>query len=158
MKKIVFYFITIVAFISCQDDVKFNNPSVQGLKDTVFWRAVDSQATLAANGSLTIQAYTATEVLTLKTTSTAVQTYTLGASDSKKATYVLTNADGTKVTFLTGFGLGNGQITITEYDAVNKTVSGTFKFNAVNSYSDPLDAASLNYSQGVFYKVPVSAL
>jgi hypothetical protein len=28
---------------------------------------------------------------------------------------------------------GNGQIVLTEYDTINRTVSGVFKFNAENS-------------------------
>ena len=31
----------------------------------------------------------------------------------------------------------NGEIIITEYDAVNYTISGTFKFNAANSNGSP---------------------
>ena len=67
---------------------------------------------------MTIEAYTRNEKLTLKTTSTTAQTYPLGTSTSKTATYVLTDANGT-ITFATGLGIGEGQIVITEYDAVN---------------------------------------
>ncbi|HSN49265.1 MAG TPA: DUF6252 family protein, partial [Flavobacterium sp.] len=61
MKKQFLYLLFLVAFISCQDDVKFNNPTFEGQKDNVFWRAVDAKAILAANGSLTIEAYTRNE-------------------------------------------------------------------------------------------------
>ena len=157
MKKLVLVTLVLVAFMSCQSDVKFNNPSFQGTKENVFWRAIQSKAILAANGSLSIEAYTSNEKVTLKTTSTAPQTYILGTSTSKTATYVLTDAAGT-VTFSTGTGIGSGQIVITEYDGVNKTVSGTFKFNAKNIINNPLYGPYLNFQYGVFYKVPVGSL
>jgi hypothetical protein len=90
----------------------------------------------------------------LKTTSTESQTYILGTSDSKTATYVLKDANGT-ITFSTGIGIGEGEIVIKEYDAVNKTVTGTFKFNAENIYNNPLAGPLLNFQYGHFYKVPV---
>ena len=157
MKKQLLYIFLFFAFISCTDEVKFNNPSFEGQKDNVFWRAIDYKAFLATDGSLSIEGYTRNEKLTLKTTSTAAQTYPLGTSTSKTATYVLTNTTGT-ITFATGFGIGEGQIVIEEYDAVNKTVSGTFKFNAENIYNNPLAGPVLNFQYGHFYKIPVSSL
>jgi hypothetical protein len=155
MKKQFLYIFLLFAFISCESDVKFNNPTFEGQKDNVFWRAVDSKALLAANGSLTIEAYTRNEKVTLKTTSTNPGTYFLGTSTSKTATYVLTDASGT-ITFLTGIGIGNGEIVIEEYDAVNRTITGTFKFNAENVDNNPLAGPILNFQYGVFYKVPVT--
>lgn len=157
MKKQFLYLFLFFAFISCQEEVKFNNPSFEGQKDNVFWRAIDYKAFLAINGSLSIEGYTRNEKLTLKTTSTAAQTYPLGTSDSKTATYVLTDAIGT-ITFATGIGIGEGQIVIEEYDAVNMTVSGTFKFNAENIYNNPLAGPILNFQYGRFYKIPVMGL
>jgi hypothetical protein len=136
--------------------VKFNTPALQGIKDNVFWRAIDSKATISATGALEIVGYTSNEKLTLKTTSTTAQVYFLGTSDSKKVVYELNDSSGI-VVFSTGFGLGDGQIVITEYDAVNNTVSGTFKFNAENIFDNPLAGPMLNFQQGVFYKVPVSS-
>ncbi|SHF75389.1 hypothetical protein SAMN05443549_101233 [Flavobacterium fluvii] len=155
MKKPLLYIFLFFAFVSCTDEVKFNNPSFEGQKDNVFWRAIDYKAFLATNGSLSIEGYTRNEKLTLKTTSTTAQTYPLGTSDSKTATYVLTDASGT-ITFATGLGIGEGEIVIQEYDAVNKTVSGTFKFNAENIYNNPLVGPILNFQYGHFYKIPVT--
>jgi hypothetical protein len=120
----------------------------------VFWRAIKYKATLAVDGSLTIEGYTSNEKLTLITTATMAQNYPLGTSASNSATYVLTEA--TKiVTFATGTGIGEGQLVITDYDVVNKTVTGTFKFNAENIYDNPLAGSILNFQRGLFYKIPV---
>jgi hypothetical protein len=155
MKKYLLFLVVVFAMFSCEENVSFNNPSFQGMKDNVFWRAVDSKAFLASDGSLMIEGYTGNEVLTLRTTSTAIQNYPLGTSNFKTAVYVLTvGAD--EISFTTGIGIGDGEIVITEYDDVNSTVSGTFKFNAENADGNPLAGDVLNFQQGVFYKVPIS--
>lgn len=157
MKKYFLFVAVIFSFVSCQEDVTFNNPSMQGMKDNVFWRAVQSKATLAPDGSLVIEAFTRNEILSLKVTSTKAQSYFLGSSESKKAVYVVTDATGAKTTFSTGSGIGDGQIVITEYDAVNKTVTGTFRFNAKNTNNNSLEGPVLNFQNGVFYKVPLTS-
>lgn len=155
MKKYFLFIAVIFSLVSCEEDIKFNSPSLQGLKDNVFWRAVESKATLASDGSLLIEAYTRNETLSIRITSTQAQTYFLGTSESKKVTYVVTDATGTAVTYTTGFGIGDGQIVITEYDQVNKTITGTFKFNAENTDNSTVISSLVNFQQGVFYKVPV---
>ena len=156
MKKLLLIIVSTVAFISCQDEVKFNSPSFQGMKDNVLWRAIDSKAFLVPGGSLRIEAYTRDETVTLKTTSTSEGTYLLGTGTSNTATYVLTDVNGS-TTFSTGLNVGNGQIVITDYDTVNNTISGTFKFNAINTSNNPSAGPSLNFQYGVFYKVAVSS-
>jgi len=154
MKNIFLYSILFLALVSCQDDVKFNSPTFEGQKDNVLWRAVDAKAFLSANGSLTIEAYTRNEKVTLKTNFAAPQTYILGSSATNTATYVLKDASG-EITFSTGNGFGDGEIVIEKIDEVNKTVTGTFKFNAENVNNNPLAGLILNYQFGVFYKVPI---
>lgn len=102
MKKQFLYLFIFFAFISCSDNVKFNNPAFEGQKDNVFWRAVDSKATLV-NGILTIEGFTRNEKLTLIIPSpttlvshndkTSYVTYFLGTTDQDiMASYVsLTN-------------------------------------------------------------------
>ncbi|OAB28670.1 hypothetical protein SAMN05444395_101200 [Flavobacterium fryxellicola] len=157
MKKYISFLVVLFVVVSCEEDVRFNNPSFQGMKNNVFWRAVQAKATLASDGSLLIEAYTGTEVMSLKMTSTTTQKYPLGTSNSKTAVYVI-NQGNSEIKYTTGIGIGSGEIILTEYDDLNRTISGTFKFNAKNiddnSSSDPV----LNFHQGVFYKVPVSVL
>ena len=157
MKKYILFLVVFFAVVSCEEDVRFNNPSFQGMKNNVFWRAVQAKATLGSDGSMLIEAYTGTEVMSLKMTSTTAQKYPLGTSNSKTAVYVI-NQGNSEIRYTTGIDIGNGEIIITKYDAENSTISGTFKFNAKNvddsSSADPV----LNFQQGVFYKVPVSVL
>lgn len=49
----------------------------------------------------------------------------------------------------------NGEIEITKYDNVNFTVTGKFKFSAVNVNDNPLTGPLLNFQYGEFYKIPI---
>ena len=230
MKKFLSLFIIIVAFSSCQEDLKTNNPSMQGLKDDVFWIANDARAYVSSTGNLSIKGLTQFEELTLNTSSTAVGTYLLGTPNANdKAIFTSSfndtdllyettvvsgpafgvslvsggsgyaTANSVATTGGTGSGLtvkitanssgvvtkvlvasgGNGyvsgdlitvtggnlnckfkvvnggEIKIEEYDSVNMTVSGTFKFNATNVNNNPAGGPILNYQYGAFYKVQI---
>lgn len=234
MKRFLPLFIIVLAFSSCQEDVKFNNPGFQAQKDDVFWRANDARAYVDGTGKLRIEALTQYEVLTLSTSSANVGTYVLGTTNTNNsATYTSTFNDveleygtvavpgpvssinlitggsgyssGTSVATTGGSGSGltvnttanasgvinaltissrgnayvagdlitisggnanakfrvvnvqnsSGEIKITEYDAVNFTVSGKFKFNAANSNDNPFGGPILNFQYGEFYKIPI---
>ena len=235
MKRFLSLFLVAMAFSSCQEDVKFNNPGFQALKDDVFWRANDARAYVDATTlKLRIEALTAYEIITLNTSSANVGPYILGTTNiNNSATYSsnfndipleyatiavpgpvgdvsLANggtgySSGTSVATTGGMGSGltlntianasgvitsvslssrgsgylagdlvtvaggnvnckvrvtnvqnsNGEIIITEYDAVNYTISGTFKFNAANSNGSPFGGPILNFQHGEFYKIPI---
>lgn len=155
MKKYFLLLVVLFSLVACEENISFNNPSLQGTKDNVFWRGVQTKATIASDGSLLIESFTANETLSLKTTSTKSQTYFLGTSESKKAIYSVTDAANGLITFSTGFGVGEGQIVIKEYDAVNSTITGSFKFSAKNSNVSSSTNPVVNFQNGVFYKVPV---
>lgn len=228
MKKILSLIVLTLLFSSCQEDVKFNTPGFQGLKDDVFWRATDARAYLAANGTLTIKGYTPSEELDLMTNYPSVGTYLLGTTNPfNKAIYTYEDLDlyyettavagpvfgltvinsgtgyssGSSIATTGGSGSGltvsttvnssgqvtkvlvnsggngylsgdtitvtggdlncrirvvnGGEIKITEYDDINGTVSGTFKFNAMNVNNNPAGGEILNYQYGTFYKVPI---
>jgi hypothetical protein len=143
--------------VSCEDEVQFSNPSFQGLKDNVIWRATLIVAVQYPDGSLIMDAYKKSEILTLKTNSTEPQVYSLGVDLLNKATFVQ-EIYAEKTAFSTGINSGDGQIEITEYDAVNSTITGTFMFNAKNDSDDPLADPNINFQQGVFYKVPLTII
>ena len=234
MKRFLPLFIIALAFSSCQEDVKFNNPGFQGQLDDVFWRANDARAYVSSTGKLTIEALTEYEKITLRTNSTNPNTYILGTTNSNNTAAYSSNFNDIELEYATiavpgpvssvslqtagtgyssstsvattgGTGSGltvnivanasgavtsatvssngnaylagdlitvaggnvncklrvtnvqnsNGQIKITEYDALNFTVSGTFKFNAANSNNSPFGGPILNFQYGEFYKIPI---
>lgn len=155
MRKNTLFTILFFSLISCQNEVEFNNSAIQALKNNVIWKASLIAATRYPDGSLVIKANQKNEVLVFNTTSTTPQTYTLGSNNFNKIKYEQ-KINGTVTIFSTGINSEEGQIVITEYDNVNKTVSGTFQFYATNNSPHPVTDTIVNFQQGVFYKVPVA--
>lgn len=155
MKKYVYFLFWVLLLSSCTEDVKFNNPAFQTLKDNVFWRAQSYKASVDANENLIIEGAFGFEKVTLQTASITQKTYILGVDNISKASYTNTFTDQ-MTAFSTGANSGNGQIVVTDYDIQTKTVSGTFKFNAVNLDENDTENPNVSFTEGVFYKVPVS--
>lgn len=155
MKKVLLIVVLALLAGSCSDDVIFNNPSVQGLKNNIFWRALQSKAVLSKDGSIVIEAQTLKESLVLHLSSTQLNTYQLDDNAIDYVTY--TSRETTPVTSLTTqSGKGTGKITISEYDEENKTISGTFTVVIPYESADTQESKEFYFSQGVFYKVPVT--
>jgi hypothetical protein len=57
MKKIILVLAILFSFVSCTDDVSFNDPSFQGIKNGENWRATDARVILNTDGSMTVEAY-----------------------------------------------------------------------------------------------------
>lgn len=234
MKRFLSLIFIAIAISSCQEDVKFNNPGFQGLKDDVFWTANDARAYISGSGHLSIEALTEYETLTLNTASANAGTYILGTTNTNNSATYSSDFNGNELEYATipvpgpvgaislvsggtgytsstsvattgGTGSGltvnitanssgvvttltlssrgnnymagelitvtggnancrfritnvqnsNGEIKITEYDNVNMTVSGKFKFNAVNTNNNPFGGPLLNFQYGEFYRIPI---
>ena len=155
MKKYLVVTLCFLSLLSCQEEVSFNIPAIQGLKDSVFWRATNYKATLATDGSVDVQGFTVNETLHIKVSTTDSGIYLLGLNPNDKIIYEKTQGTGSII--YSSNLVNDGQIIITEFDAVKKTISGTFRFNAALQSNTILpDAAPiLNFQQGVFYKVPI---
>lgn len=152
MKKIASLFLLVLVLFSCTTDVTDNDPALEGLKNDVRWRGLAIHAELLPNLHLRIIGETQYEKLTLTTTNKTPATYTIGVNNNVTATFE-NSLDG--VTFTTGAGVGDGIIEITEYDEFQMTVSGNFRFNAVNADDNPAGEHIVNFQHGVFYRVPV---
>jgi hypothetical protein len=150
MKKILSLLVLVVTFASCEEDVKFNNPAVQGFKNDELWRAAQFTATRGGDNSLTITATNGFEILTLRTSSLNPGTYTLGVNELSKASFVVNEIE---LAYQTGTGLGEGEIVIDpdNTDITRGYISGNFYFTA---YDD--EDAPVNFRDGVFYKVPLT--
>ncbi len=153
MRKIASLLLLLVAFTSCTEDIQRNNPALQGIKDNVLWRSAGTSAVVTHNGHIIITGSRQLETLILKTNSMSEATYTLGTTQQKNATFIRTNGVEETVYMTGDEGLGDGEIVIEEYDTENMTVTGTFRFNAVNHDGDANDV--VNFTSGIFYKIPV---
>lgn len=156
MKKILSLFVLVATFSSCQDDVSFNSPSVQGYKDREVWQAGTFTATVGSDSSLTVTATRGYEVLTLRTDDSAAGDYTLGEASSNTATFVF-SADGVTEEYSTLDADASGRITISanplETDLSKGFITGTFRFQAVDS-----EGTELSFTSGHFYKLPVTRI
>lgn len=153
MKKIALFLITIVTLVSCGDDVQFNSPAFQGNKDYVLWQAEFYNASIEANGYLTITAGNNIETVVLTIPSVAIGTYTLGDVASMQAKFIDVNG----VEYSTANSPDASVSVYPEYGEIsldeigNNTFTGTFHFLA-------FDASGLNsvgFNEGVFFKVPL---
>ncbi|OYQ44872.1 hypothetical protein CHU92_02285 [Flavobacterium cyanobacteriorum] len=157
MKKILSLIVLLVAFASCEEDVKFNTPAVQAFKDNEVWRATNFSATRSAsNNSLTINATNGFETLTLRTISVNPGSYNLGLDELNKATFRL-EADGIIRTYETGTDEDEGLIIISnrprDTDLQRGFISGEFYFNATNETGQ-----RVSFFEGNFYKVPIQVI
>ncbi len=149
MKKIILVLSIFVTLVSCTDDVTFNNPSFQGMKNGENWKATDARVILNTDGSITVEAYTQFEVVTFEVSSASIGTKTFGVNSSNIAAYDVT-IDGVTDSYETGTNIGTGELKITESPTVTGKLSGTFKFRAVND-----DGVEAGFTNGVIYSIPV---
>jgi hypothetical protein len=162
MKKVALIITLLIAFCSCTQEVTFNNPSVQGMKDNFLWRAKSSNVVSdVVNNTLTITAINQLETLTFKVqrpnrivTKNTPITYALGVDYINTVNFNY-RLNGTTLNYITGTNVGDGQVIITEYDPSINTLTGTFRFNSKNSTNSPLGNDIINFNLGVFYKIPI---
>jgi len=155
MKKI-FYFLSLLFIVtSCTEDIKFNNPAFQTLKDNVFWRANAYKAHSVTNGNIVIEGSLGYENVILQIPSAAVQTYIVGIDNVTMGFYSNTLPEQL-AEFTTGENRGSGQIVVTEFNTETNTISGTFKFTAINEDETDAENPKVTFTEGVFYKVPVA--
>lgn len=146
----------IVMFLLSCDDVQFNNPALQGIKDgTELWRATYSAADIDAGG-LVVQGGNNSEVLSLVTTRDNVGTYLLGGNyqsearfeDANGVIYSTLNPPDSTVSVYPA----DGQIVIVDFENSTNTVSGTFRFNAYT----PDGLQTVNFIEGEFYQIKLT--
>ncbi len=161
MKKIFTALLLIIALISCETDVKFNNPSFQAKKDNnLLWKADVTQTTIV-DGNFVLKAYKRFEVLTIifpapteAITSDVPVTYNFGIDDAVAVNYDYTE-NTISLNYSTGTGRGLGQVTITNYNPTTKKISGNFNFNLIYNGADRVAISNINFQQGFIYNLQV---
>ncbi|MBT8253531.1 MAG: hypothetical protein HKN00_02510 [Flavobacteriaceae bacterium] len=153
MKKIWIYIFTVFSVFACKDEIQFNMPALQGIKDGVeLWRATYSAADIDAGG-LVVQGGNNSEVLSLVTTRDNVGTYYLGGNYQSEARFE--DAQGNVFSTLNppdpsvSIYPADGEIVIVDFENSTNTVTGTFKFNAYTA--DGLQ--TVNFIEGEFYQI-----
>lgn len=149
-----FMFIALLLF-SCNDQIEFNSPAVQGNKDGSLWRAEFYAADIDFGGFL-VEGGINLERVQLVTVNDTRGTFPLGGDAPNRALF----KDSQGVVYSTA---NNPDESLSLYPAVGeiivedisnttpKTMSGTFWFYAYTS--DGLN--TVNFSQGVFHEIPL---
>ena len=81
MKNIFFLLVGVLSLSGCVNDVQTNTPALQAKLNNETWRAKQAYVEVGTNGSLTITAFTLTETIVIKTSSTNPGTYVLGSTN-----------------------------------------------------------------------------
>ena len=155
MRKFIYFYVLAINFFSCQEDVQFNNPAIQAQKQGVLWRASEFKVSLTSNGEVVILGSKGLESVTLKTTTITPHTSIFGVDASNFGEYN-NNVVGFKGNYSTGFNGGSGQLIISNYE--NNTITGSFKFKAINTNTMLENPDSVNFTEGVFYKIPITKI
>ena len=156
MKKISVLIIVILSVLSCSDEIKFNTPAIQGKKDGNLWRATFFEIRYNDGGRLEITGANSNERVVFTVPNIELDRYRFGRGSSSKAVF----EDENGITYSTNslpdpdFQLypPDGEMVITQITATS--ISGTFRFNAFSQAG----TETVNFSQGVFFDVPLSGL
>ena len=152
MKKTITYILLITLFFGCQKTIEFNNPAIQANFEGQSWQAIVLSATVK-DGGLVVKGTRGFETLLLFTTRTDVGEYPLGGNNLDEARYI--SADGTMYSTLNApdpsvqVFPSDGLIEILEFNTVENTVTGAFRFNAFTE--DGLN--TVNFIDGVFFEI-----
>lgn len=145
MKNLVIIIFAALTLISCEDH-QVNEVALQAKVDNRLYTSNDARAAVNEDGSLTIQGFTEEESITLQLSRLGEGNFEIGEGRANSAVFVdmggniyTTNPDG------------EGTVTISELNEANKTISGTFNFNAFLPGID-----TIYVSKGALYNVSYS--
>lgn len=142
MKKFIFFLLATLSLISCED-IERNDPALQANIDNNFYASTDARAALNEDGSLTIEGFTQKESLKLQLSQLGEGNFTIGEGRRNYATFqdIGGNVYSTRPD-------GAGMVSISEVNETNKTITGTFHFNAFLPGID-----TIYVSKGILYNV-----
>ena len=143
MKKYILVVLSLLMLYSCSDDVTFNTPAFQGIRDTVFFKANGMRYEQNEAGQVYVYGSLGTQSVQLMLPNYGEGNFRLGPTSAAEAQF--TNSNGKL--FTTGFD-GEGEVIVER--AADSIYTGTFKFRAVS----PVDTTEVYFSRGLFYKVP----
>lgn len=145
MKNILFILLAAISLISCED-IETNDVAFQANVDNNLYRSNDARAALNEDGSLTIQGFTDEESLTIHVSRLSEGNFAIAEGLPNYAIY-----EDIGGSIYTTRPNGEGVVTISEVNETNKTLSGTFNFNAFLPGID-----TIYVSKGTLYNVSYS--
>ena len=142
MKKILFFLLATLSLVSCED-TQINELALQAKVDDRLYASADARAALNDDGTVTIQGFSDEESMTLRISRLGEGNFAIREGAPNYAIYEDLGGN-----IYTTNPNGEGVITISELNETNKTLSGTFNFNAFLPGID-----TIFVSKGVLYNV-----
>ena len=105
MKNLLSIITLLVLFSSCQDEVKFNNPSFQAFRDDVLFRAIQVTATKSSSGSIRIEALAEDETFVLNIANSVTGTYYIASTNNNNWATYTSNFNEINVDYFTRDGI-----------------------------------------------------
>lgn len=124
MKNILFILLAALSLISCED-IESNDVALQANIDNNLYRSTDARAALNEDGSLTIQGFTDEQSITIHLS--RLDEGNFGIAEGLPNYAIYEDIGGSIYTTRPN---GEGVVTISEVNEANKTITGTFNFNA----------------------------
>lgn len=143
MKNILLILLSFLFITSCED-TKINETAFQAKVDNRLYQAADARVTLNDDGSLTILGSSQNEGMTIKLNNLSENNYLIGEGSSNFAIY---EDEGGNI--YSTQPDGKGEVTLSEVNEINKTISGTFYFNAILPGID-----TIYVSKGTLFNIP----
>ena len=84
MRKILLYIVSVVSLLSCSQDISFNTPALQAVKDAELFRSANQRAFISDEGRLIIEGQSATETMRFDLGSVNQTNITFGNTNSMK--------------------------------------------------------------------------
>lgn len=142
MQKFLFALLATILLVSCED-TQTNEVALQAQVDDRLYTSADARAALNEDGTLTIQGFSDEESMTLQLSRLGEGNFAIGQGTSNYAVYEDMGGN-----IYTTKPNGEGVVTISEHNEANKTLSGTFNFNAFLPGID-----TIYVSKGTLYNV-----
>ena len=153
MKK-VFLLLLVLFFFNCEDQVSNKNPVFEAtINGNNEWIAQEYYASLE-NDQLYITGNNLAGTLSIVLESPSVGEYNFHSWTNQFATFQDTIQYSTKNNGIGSIAfLSSGSLDIHEIDNIDNTITGHFHFDAYNASGEH----TINISEGVFYKIPITA-
>ena len=145
MKQLISFISLLLLVSSCQKTA-VTDIVLQAETGDTFFRALDARVTESEDGTFLIQGITDQESITMKVANLEVRTYNFGGESENYASFENLNGD----TYFTNPN-GEGSVTITNYNEVAQTASGSFEFKAIIEGVD-----TIAVQNGLFYQARIS--
>ena len=146
MTRITLLIFSLILLISCEDE-QDSQTALNATLDFDLYVSIEAHALENEDGSYLVQGITQNENLTMKISSIEEGSYQFGGNSDNYGLFENSSGDAYSTS-----PDGSGELTITEWNIEEATITGSFGYTAILPAVD-----TLKVSNGFFYRVPVTS-